>query len=74
MWTQDDDRDLGTEGGHRLSGRSHGGDGEVLLEVKMDDSSYKTRYKVQIKTRSVKVKCFLSSQGVMALRPRSNQL
>lgn len=35
MWTQDNDCDIRTESGDRLSRRSHAGDGEVLLEVKI---------------------------------------
>lgn len=34
VWPQDDDCDCRTESGDRLSGRGHGGDGEVLLEVR----------------------------------------
>lgn len=34
MWTQDGYRDDGTAAGAGLRGRSDGGDGEVLLEVR----------------------------------------
>lgn len=36
VWTRDHDRDLRTESGDRLCGRSDGGHGEVLLEVRTE--------------------------------------
>lgn len=38
MWTEDHDRDLRSASGDRLFGRSHGGNGSVLLEVKTASS------------------------------------
>ncbi len=43
VWTQDDDGDFRTEGGDGLSGRSHGGDGEVLLEVRLEGRRLKNQ-------------------------------
>lgn len=37
VWTQDDDRDVRTESGDGLCGGNHGGDGEVLLEVRVEE-------------------------------------